>query len=105
VLLRWTTPAADDLYRIVEHIQQDNPTAASEVAQTIYEGCEGLSRFPYRGPKGRIEGTHNWFSQGSRILLSIGFYIKLWKSPAYIMERRIGPEPVSAATTCMFSNP
>jgi len=61
--LRWTTPAADDLYRIVEHIQQDNPTAASEVAQTIYEGCEGLSRFPYRERR----GAHR------RILLSIGF--------------------------------
>ena len=23
--LRWTTPAANDLYAIVEHIQQDNP--------------------------------------------------------------------------------
>jgi len=33
--LRWTTPAAADLYTIVEHIQQDNPNAASEVAQVF----------------------------------------------------------------------
>jgi plasmid stabilization system protein ParE len=26
--LRWTAPAANDLYNIAQHIQQDNPTAA-----------------------------------------------------------------------------
>jgi toxin ParE1/3/4 len=55
--LRWTTPATDDLYTIVEHIQQDNPLAASEVAQAIYDGCDGLRRFPYRGRRGTIDGT------------------------------------------------
>jgi plasmid stabilization system protein ParE len=33
--LRWTTPAADDLYHIVRHIQRDNPDAATKVATTI----------------------------------------------------------------------
>ena len=55
--LRWTTPAANDLYTIVEYIQQDNPDAATDVAQTIYDGCDGLIRFPHRGRKGRIDGT------------------------------------------------
>jgi toxin ParE1/3/4 len=55
--LRWTTPAASDLYTIVEHIQLDNPVAASETAQAIYDGCDGLIRFPYRGRRGRIDGT------------------------------------------------
>jgi len=55
--LRWTVHAANDLYAIVEHIQQDNPAAASEVAEIIYDGCEELRRFPYRGRKGRINGT------------------------------------------------
>jgi toxin ParE1/3/4 len=57
VRLRWTTPAANDLYTIVEYIRQDNPDAASDVAQTIYDACDGLSRFPHRGRKGRIDGT------------------------------------------------
>jgi toxin ParE1/3/4 len=54
--LRWTTPAADDLYNLVGHIQQDNPDAATEVAQTLYDGCDSLRRFPYIGRKGRIPG-------------------------------------------------
>jgi toxin ParE1/3/4 len=55
--LRWTVPAAQDLYIITRHIQRDNPTAAREIARTLYDGCEGLERFPHRGRRGRIEGT------------------------------------------------
>jgi len=55
--LRWTAPAANDLYNIVQHIQQDNPTAASNVAEILYDGCGSLSRFPYLGRNGRIPGS------------------------------------------------
>ncbi len=55
--LRWTTPATDDLYRIVRRIQKDNPIAAREVANKLYEGCGQLGEFPRLGRKGRIEGT------------------------------------------------
>jgi len=55
--LRWTTPAAEDLYRIVRRIQKDNPTAATEVARVLYDGCDSLKDFPRRGREGRIEGT------------------------------------------------
>ena len=55
--LRWTTPAAEDLYRIVRHIQKDNPSAAAQVAKSLYEGCGSLRAFPYSGRKGRIDGT------------------------------------------------
>lgn len=54
--LRWTTPAADDLYNIVSHIQQDNPVAATDVAQALYDGCDSLRKFPYLGRQGRITG-------------------------------------------------
>ena len=55
--LRWTTPAAEDLYRIVKRIQQDNPTAATRTAKTLYEGCLDLRKFPRIGRRGRIQGT------------------------------------------------
>ena len=55
--LRWTTPATEDLYNIVRHIQRDNPDAAANVAEILFEGCEKLGNFPRRGRKGRIEGT------------------------------------------------
>jgi toxin ParE1/3/4 len=56
--------AAEDLYNIVQHTQQDNPDAATDVAQTIYDGCDSLQRFPYRGRKGRIEGTREMVFPG-----------------------------------------
>lgn len=55
--LRWTTPAAQDLYRIVQRIQRDNSAAAARVASTLYDGCGSLKDFPFRAREGRIEGT------------------------------------------------
>ncbi len=55
--LRWTTPAANDLYKIVRRIQRDNPDAAADVAKAIYDSCGRLRAFPQRGRAGRITGT------------------------------------------------
>ena len=55
--LRWTTPAADDLLKIVRRIQQDNLDTAAKVAGTLYDGCGSLKSFPNRGRTGRIEST------------------------------------------------
>jgi toxin ParE1/3/4 len=52
--LRWTRPAAEDLYNITRFIRRDDPTTAREVAKP---GCTTLASFPYRGRKGRKEGT------------------------------------------------
>lgn len=55
--LRWTTPAANDLYNIVRRIQLDNSAAAAQVAKTLHDGCLTLKDFPRRGRRGRIVGT------------------------------------------------
>lgn len=47
--VRWSAPAADDLERICEWIERDNPRVACQVAQTIYDGCGQLERFPNMG--------------------------------------------------------
>ena len=62
--VRWTTPAADDLYSIVQHIQRDNPEAAADVAESLYDGCGNLRKFPHLGRKGRIEGTRELVFSG-----------------------------------------
>jgi toxin ParE1/3/4 len=53
----WTAPAAEDLYGITRYIRRDNPSAAREVAKTIYDGCESLVSFPNRGRQGKVPGT------------------------------------------------
>ncbi len=57
IRVRWTPSAANDLYQIVQHIQQDNPSAAVRTAETLYDGCAGLGKFPFLGRKGKLEGT------------------------------------------------
>jgi toxin ParE1/3/4 len=47
--IRWSLPAAEDLERICERIERDNPEAARRVAQTIYDGCARLKDFPSLG--------------------------------------------------------
>ena len=55
--IRWTAPAAEDLYRITRYIRRNNSEAARNVAKTIYEGCEGLVDSPRRGRPGVEPGT------------------------------------------------
>ncbi|HTU46583.1 MAG TPA: type II toxin-antitoxin system RelE/ParE family toxin [Bryobacteraceae bacterium] len=47
--VRWSTAAADDLERICEWIERDNPEAARRLAKTIYDGCGKLKDFPHMG--------------------------------------------------------
>jgi toxin ParE1/3/4 len=54
--VRWSTLAAEDLERIFQRIERDNPTAARETVQAIYDGCGTLKAFPYRGRPGRMSG-------------------------------------------------
>jgi toxin ParE1/3/4 len=55
--VRWTLPAAEDLYTITSYINRDSPTKAREVAKALYNGCENLKHYPFRGRPGRIVGT------------------------------------------------
>jgi plasmid stabilization system protein ParE len=48
-LIRWTTEASDQLEASVEHVQQDNPTAARKAAQAVIERIEQRAEFPEIG--------------------------------------------------------
>jgi toxin ParE1/3/4 len=51
--VRWSLPAAQDLERICDRIEQDSPDAARRVAQTIFQGCAKLDQFPGLGRASR----------------------------------------------------
>jgi addiction module RelE/StbE family toxin len=55
--IRWSPDAAADLEEIVNRIRRDNPSAAQNVAKTLYERISSLTKFPNRGRPGRIEGS------------------------------------------------
>ncbi len=55
--VRWFWPAAEDLERICERIERDNPEAARRVARTVYDGCTRSQDFPHLGrSSGRVAG-------------------------------------------------
>ena len=60
--IRWATEAADQLEAAVKHIQQDNPTAARNVAQTVIGRIEQLAAFPGLGRPGEVKGTRELVS-------------------------------------------
>ena len=60
--VRWTTDASDQLEAAIEHIRQDNPTAALRVAQTIFDRIEQLTTFPAIGRQGEVKGTRELLS-------------------------------------------
>jgi toxin ParE1/3/4 len=55
--VRWSPAAAEDFFRIIEYIRQENPLAAQRIARTVYESAGSLKSFPYKGRAGRVEGT------------------------------------------------
>ncbi len=54
--IRWSPRAYEDLERVFERIQKDNPTAARDVIKKLYDSCTALKNFPNRGRVGRMKG-------------------------------------------------
>ena len=86
--IRWSTLAAEDLERIFQRIEKDNPTAARETVQAIYDGCRALKDFPHRGRPGRMNGRRELVF--ARTSPSIRSRRTPLKSPASITARRTG---------------
>ena len=75
--IRWTTEAADQLETTVKHIQQDNPTAAQNVAQEVIDSIEQLAVFPGLGRPGEMKGTRELVSPP---------YVVVYRSTEEIVE-------------------
>ena len=61
-LIRWTPEASDQLEAPAKHIQQDNPTAARNIAQAVIDRIEQLATFPGIGRPGEVKGTRELVS-------------------------------------------
>ena len=75
--IRWTTEASDQLEAAVKHIQEDNPTAARNVAQAVIDRIERLAAFPGLGRPGEVKGTRELVSPP---------YVVVYRSTEEIVE-------------------
>ena len=57
MLIRWVTPAEQDLSSLVDWYEAHAPEYLTEVAEHIWEAAQSLRHFPDRGRTGYVEGT------------------------------------------------
>lgn len=69
MLVRWTQKALDNLEDAVAYIAADNPTAASGVAQKIWDTAQLLVDQPGMGRPGRVSGTRKLIITGLPYIL------------------------------------
>lgn len=55
--LKWTLGALADLQKILDYIKQDNPKAVQALAVGFKQTAEHLTRHPFIGRRGELEGT------------------------------------------------
>lgn len=80
--LRWTRRALADFEQAHDHIAQDNPEVARQIAQRILEATEALLEYPRIGRVGDDEDSREWHVDKTPYLLvySIkGEVIELWR--------------------------
>jgi len=58
--VEWTHPALADLIEAQVYISQQNPQAAQEVAQKVWDASQQLAENPAIGREGHVEGTREW---------------------------------------------
>ena len=60
MIVEWTHPALSDLIEAQAYITRENPKAATEVAQRIWNASQHLADNPEIGRPGLIERTREW---------------------------------------------
>lgn len=55
--VKWLRSALQNLHQAVDYIAQDNPVAASNAAESIWETATRLEHHPYISRPGRLKGT------------------------------------------------
>jgi len=60
--IRWTNDASDQFVAAIQHVEEDNSTAARNLAQTVIDNIEQLASFPGLGRPGEVEGTRELVS-------------------------------------------
>lgn len=67
--VRWSRKALQNLDYAVEYIAADNPKAAAEVAQRIWDASQLLANQPGMGRPGRVTGTRELVIPGLPYIL------------------------------------
>ena len=67
--IRWLDQAVADLVAVRNYLAQDNPSAVSEVAQSIRQAVAILTDYPAAGRSGRVPNTRELMVTGTAYIL------------------------------------
>lgn len=81
MLIRWTTPATEELLAAYEYVAADNPSAAEKVVNHIWETVDILGQHPLAGRKGRVAGTRELIIPGTPFVVAY----KVEKSEVWVL--------------------
>ena len=56
--IRWTPAAAADLEQISDYLKANHPHYRQPTMRKLYDGIQSLKSSPYRGRRGREDGTN-----------------------------------------------
>ena len=65
----WRQAALADVRRVFQHIAEENPIAAQQVARELLLAGDSLGMFPQRGRRGRVHGTRELVAYPPYILV------------------------------------
>lgn len=69
MLVNWSDEAHTDLNEIVDFICLDNPLAAIDLSELLFETAEKIGNMPYMGKNGRVSGTREFVAHPKYILV------------------------------------
>lgn len=67
--IRWLRTALKNLDDEADYIAQENPQAAKEMVQRVFDSVECLAEHPARGRPGRVLGTRELVITGTPYLI------------------------------------
>jgi toxin ParE1/3/4 len=70
MLIRWSTPATQQLAAAYEYSAADGEAAATEVANHIWDSVDIPARHPFAGRNGRVPGTRELVISGTPFLVA-----------------------------------
>lgn len=67
--INWSQEAEYDLNQIVDFIASDNPIAAINLSEYLFDTAEKVGHMPYMGRGGRVLGTREFVAHPNYILV------------------------------------
>jgi addiction module RelE/StbE family toxin len=100
--VKWLRGALQNLHQAVHYIAQDNPIAASNVAESIWETVAQLEQYPHMGRPGRLKGTRELVVPRLPYIIRYRIKTEIIESCVFITWHNVGLKEINARINTML---